>query len=435
MPTPLRETGARLGEATTDRPSRRKVTIIRAGWGSSGYYSRELLERDGPTIFPVGTHMFLDHPTRTEETDRPERSVRDLAAVLASTPRMEGSDLVAEADIFAVWQPVIDSLAADIGLSIRALGETEHGEAEGKSGPIIMALTEGISVDFVTRAGAGGKVGQLIESARQERDPVLKEARNAGNWFEAKIHAAFTEIADSMFGNGYLTREERITLSSAIGEALTAFNSHVAENAPGLYQRDPYADPDRAGVTVEEAAAGRPSKEGTVPNEDRLAALEESVGKLTTQVTEATTKLQEAEQKADTEKRRADVAESRLDDINAERIVRDATMTVEGAKEPVSAFHGLSTRAKDRAVQEALSGDLPRSEDGKLDKAKLAERAVDAAKAERDYLAEHSSNGTVSGMGGTRPAGGTDQDHKELAEAFQDLGLDEKAALVAANGR
>jgi hypothetical protein len=178
MPTTLRETGTRLGEATTDRPSRRKVTIIKAGWGSSGYYSRPMLERDGPKVFPIGTHMFLDHPGRQEESDRPERSVKDLAAVISSTPRMEGDELVAEADVFAVWQPVIDSIATDIGLSIRALGETEPGSAEGRDGPLVTALTEGISVDFVTRAGAGGKVGQLIESAqaRAADDPALKAA-------------------------------------------------------------------------------------------------------------------------------------------------------------------------------------------------------------------------------------------------------------------
>jgi hypothetical protein len=442
MPVTLRETGARLGEQTA-QPSRRRVTIINAGWGSSGYYSRELLERDGAKTFPVGTQMFLDHPGRTEESDRPERSVRDLAARIATTPVMAGSELVAEAEVFEVWRPVIDSIASDIGLSIRALGETEHGEAEGRQGPIVTALTEGISVDFVTKAGAGGKVGELIESARTAAadDPVIKasrlsEARNAGNWFEAKIHASFTEVADGMFGNGYLTREERIALSSAIGDALTAFNEAVAENAPGLYQRDPYADPDRAGTQVTEAAAGRPTKEANMADNDRLAALEESVGKIQTTLAETERKLGEAETARDRATQRADRAEEALLDIRAEKLVREATITVEGSKDPVSVFEGLRPTAVERAVKAVLAEKLPVGDDGKLDADKLAERATKAAKAERDYLAENGAGaGRVTGFGPSRPADATEVDDKQLTEAFGRLGMSETGAKLAANGR
>lgn len=168
----LRETGTVATAAAGG--SRRQITIIAAGWGSSGYYSRDLLESDGPAAFPEGLHMYLDHPSRSEEADRPERSVKDLAARIASTPRMVDGELVAEAEIFAHWAPVIDALADDIGLSIRAHGTSEAGEAEGRQGPIITAITEGISVDFVTRAGAGGKIGELIESARDSL--TLEEA-------------------------------------------------------------------------------------------------------------------------------------------------------------------------------------------------------------------------------------------------------------------
>lgn len=44
-------------------------------------------------------------------------------------------------------------------------------------------------------------------------------------WIESRIHLNFTEIADELFGNGLVTREERIALSSLIGDALEAFNS------------------------------------------------------------------------------------------------------------------------------------------------------------------------------------------------------------------
>ena len=145
--------------------------------------------------------MYLDHPTETEERERPERSVRDLAGRIATAPYMEGEALLAEVEIFPHWVPVVDALVDDIGISIRAYGTSELGEAEGREGDIVTALTEGVSVDFVTKPGAGGKVGKLIESARE-----VREARNTGDWLAAKLHSSFTARADELFGDGYITR-------------------------------------------------------------------------------------------------------------------------------------------------------------------------------------------------------------------------------------
>ena len=37
------------------------LKLIKAGWGSSGYYPASVLERDGPAVFPAKTQMFWDH--------------------------------------------------------------------------------------------------------------------------------------------------------------------------------------------------------------------------------------------------------------------------------------------------------------------------------------------------------------------------------------
>ena len=74
-------------------------------------------------------------------------------------------------------------MARHIGVSIRATGRAKEGEAEGRKGPVIAALTSARSVDFVTVPGAGGKVLQLFESYRaevpevqtQEGEPALEE--------------------------------------------------------------------------------------------------------------------------------------------------------------------------------------------------------------------------------------------------------------------
>ena len=57
-------------------------------------------------------------------------------------------------------------VAENIGISIRAYADTTIGEAEGRKGTIITALTEALSVDFVTKAGRGGRVLAVLESAR-----------------------------------------------------------------------------------------------------------------------------------------------------------------------------------------------------------------------------------------------------------------------------
>lgn len=153
-----------------------EVKLIAPGWGSSGYYSAEMLERDGPTVFPAGTHMYWNHPTLSEAEERPERDVRDLASVLATpgtwnATHPAGPGLYARAKAKQAYRESIDDLAGDIGTSINTPGKFVFGEAEGRSGRIITELTNDpfTSVDFVTKPGAGGQIIQMFESAGQRR--------------------------------------------------------------------------------------------------------------------------------------------------------------------------------------------------------------------------------------------------------------------------
>lgn len=151
-----------------------RIRLIRPGWGTSGYYSTEVLRRDGPQVFKAGTLQFVDHPTMTEESERPERSLKDLGAVLVSDARWEedpvnGPGLYADAKVFSDFRPVLEEMAPYIGTSIRTDGRVRMGEAEGRQGRIVEQIisTPSTSVDFVTRAGAGGGVMELYEAARQ----------------------------------------------------------------------------------------------------------------------------------------------------------------------------------------------------------------------------------------------------------------------------
>lgn len=200
-PIRLTEIG-RIAEMQGDAPVRLKV--IAPGWGSSGYYSAEMLKRDGPRVFREGTQMYADHPTRTEERDRPERSIKDLAGVLKTAAYWAegpaGPGLYAEAEMLGSWRYFLEQAAPHIGVSIRAMGEAQEGEAEGRRGKVIQSLTDALSVDLVTRAGAGGKVLPLYESARGEKsDEEERHMAENNELREAldKLSATTTELAEA----------------------------------------------------------------------------------------------------------------------------------------------------------------------------------------------------------------------------------------------
>lgn len=253
-----------FAEAATpaDGPGRLLVQLITPGWGSSGFYSEAVIEAAAKDrVFPAGTHMYIDHPSESENYDRPERTVKDLAAVLLEDARWDADRkaLVAEVRVFSQWRRPLAEMAEAIGTSIRGTAEGEMGEAEGRRGQVFTRLVEGMSVDFVTHAGRGGKVLQIIESAR----PV-REARNVGQWVESRIHRDFTVLADDMAAEGRLTREERITLSGAIGDGLAAFVARVEADAPQLYERDLWDEPIGTVRAATEAARRRGVTEATV---------------------------------------------------------------------------------------------------------------------------------------------------------------------------
>lgn len=161
------------------------VKVIESGWGSSGYYPAAMLQEFGPQVFKKGTKVFMNHPSVNEESDRPERDVNQLAGKLVSDAKFDGTGLVAEVEFYSHFAPIIKEMAGDVGLSIRALGESRVGEAEGRQGPIIEALVADplTSVDVVTVAGAGGKFLSLLESytRKDEEASVLSESVSEGN--------------------------------------------------------------------------------------------------------------------------------------------------------------------------------------------------------------------------------------------------------------
>ena len=151
------------------------IKLISPGIGSSGYYPAETLRQaaeDG--IFKRGTQMFWvtpsDHAMRTEDPNR-------LAAVLESDAEYlengrDGAGLYATANIFSDFESLVTEKAKHMGLSIVGEGQREVGTLpDGREGLIVTEITNGYSVDFVTKAGRDGKV--LFESADGAEDKTL----------------------------------------------------------------------------------------------------------------------------------------------------------------------------------------------------------------------------------------------------------------------
>ncbi|MEV4991216.1 hypothetical protein [Pseudarthrobacter sp. LMD1-1-1.1] len=155
------------GTATTGTGARLMIQIINEGQGSSGFYSADVLEQAATDkVFNAGTLMFADHPTESEDWQRPERSIKDLVGVLATDAVFENGALIAEANIFSSWREQINDMKDTIGVSIRAGAEVAIEDNGGGPVQVIKRLTHAASVDFVTMAGRGGAILEVLESAR-----------------------------------------------------------------------------------------------------------------------------------------------------------------------------------------------------------------------------------------------------------------------------
>jgi hypothetical protein len=553
MPEPqaLVEASASLSEIRQGQPNkgRFKTLLIRAGWGSSGYYSEAVLKRDGPKAWPVGTRMHLDHQTEQESLERPEGSVTDWASEIVTTPAWDPTlkGLVAEVQVFPQWRDLLnEEFAPKVGLSIRAFGKAEYGEAEGREGAIITSLDEGISVDWVTRAGAGGRVLQLIESARQQSQGLLreavearvrpkgaaeagddaaatvreaaeqirtyavalveaedrrlaaadaseakappfkpkddpddeddtgdsepddddededddkppflkgkkvKEARNVGHWLESRIHAMFTQLADDMFGEGRLTREERISLSNAIGEGLTAFNATVADKVPHLYERDLWDEPtppERPAQVVETTTDTAPPEVADPKNEPGSSPADntDKEGEMP-ELTEAQAReLEEARTVAENDKAAALAEAETARREAAESALKLARFTALEAGRPIAtqvlAESSLPPAAQAKILATVTSESIPLTAENLLDEAALKTFVEESAKTEAAYLAslaEADGAGTPRLLGESTtatPSAPSRETVTALEETYRSRGLSPEAAKLAAAGR
>jgi hypothetical protein len=414
---PLREAAGDTGIGRTFRARLIEGNI----WGSSGYYSNEVLEAAATAnVFAAGTQMYLDHPGMAEAFDRPSRSVRDLAGKLTTDAVFESDGLYADIEVYAHVAPIIESMAKDIGLSIRATAEVEQGEAAGKRGTIVREFDQAISVDFVTKAGAGGLL--LVESARanaraarhgvaeatvndtrEALQTVLRDTYPPGEhewlwvrdfddttvWFEVD-----SQTDPGMYGQAYDLADDGAVALAGEREEVRVSTTYVPVNRP-----------DSTIPTTE-------SKEDTMPQieESELAQLREASGRVTA-----------LESERDTERQRAETAEARAVAAEAavvERVRTDAARRIIG--EAATAANVSFSPLEERGL---LAG-LPTGEDGVLDEAAFRTSVDEQAAA----IAES------RGAGRPRGFGFSDKTDETLTQEAADEARRQRSGLASVKG-
>lgn len=193
------------------------VILIREGLGNlkdAYYYTKEALESAVPVF--EGKKIYADHPSLDEEQVRPERSVRDILGHFENVRLEEtddgGSQLSATLRILPdkpyEWARGLMRHSVEfakkypdkefVGLSINASGDAEEMDMEKFSGSysipdsakvklatareqgvgnvkIVSKITDAVSCDLVTEAGAGGKIRSLMEQDKES--PMSKKVK------------------------------------------------------------------------------------------------------------------------------------------------------------------------------------------------------------------------------------------------------------------
>jgi len=168
-----------LPEANDNRaPLLMDVALIQPGWGNKKdmhYYPADMLKRDA-NVFE-GVKMYASNHKPDEKSVKTEVAVVQEIKGFTDDGAPIGRVAVHDPDFAEATRnrARLDTLET-LECSILARGKTREGEVDGIKGHIVEAITEGISVDFVTKAGAGGHAINLAEGGEPvDEKKELKE--------------------------------------------------------------------------------------------------------------------------------------------------------------------------------------------------------------------------------------------------------------------
>jgi hypothetical protein len=273
-----------------------RLRIIAPGQGSSAYYEAGQLKRDAAVF--RNAQVFWDHPSTREEKERPERSLRDLCGVAVADPVYEengiaGPGLYTDVKVFKPYRPIIEEMGPHIGVSIRAAGSVVTKKVGTESRRVAEKFTSG-GFDFVTKAGAGGAVVPLQESARpgvtefvesflaahpQESESSESARAQFIEWATGETHTPHQEEDDMELKEKVATLE---TENAALKESLQRANEAlVLKEAGEIVDATILAEKDLPEMTRarirESLKLKTPLKEGALDKEALTALIAETI--------------------------------------------------------------------------------------------------------------------------------------------------------------
>lgn len=212
----MRESAVAHGAVPAKEGKRFSVILIKEGLGNLGdlyYYTREALQKAAKDKIFEGKKLYINHPSNSEEQDRPERDVRDIGgyfqnvtfAIDGDRSHLAGDLVVLDGAPFDLARTLIresvkfsETHQSDlVGLSINANGDAEamNFEEFAKTTTIprevlpklfkareqgaelvrvVKEIKSAVSCDLVTEAGAGGRVVKMLEQENEMKKKLVE---------------------------------------------------------------------------------------------------------------------------------------------------------------------------------------------------------------------------------------------------------------------
>ncbi|MCK4958406.1 MAG: hypothetical protein KAT00_03380 [Planctomycetes bacterium] len=441
-----------ITEATIDARGNLSGIIVVEGESKRGnVYTRAALE-SGRQIF-AGKPIFADHPSRSEDRDRPERSVRDLVGKLPTdladlwvAPITEGPYAGKQALFYkngtlsktAGWLKTLLQEKIAGAQSINAYGGGDMNQ-DGKFR--VEAFLAAKSLDFVTSASAGGE-GHVQES---DRDTQTTDEETITAFLEAMTIGDLAKLRPDIV-NDVAKRErakaygEKVQLiqEAKMSKKLTSEVRRLRESVVAVMQQ---ARKQRADELTAKLLAASPLPAGAHAHVRTL--VEGQVRRFVEQEEpavgdgEATVAIVPSPDLEASDPPTIEVPPEVPEDKRTEWVTAYLEAT-EAGTEPAQAVHvawAAIISGGETEVPEEVAGEMV----DVFTEAQLAEAIHDTITTEAKYISTMTGAGQIMGMGSVNAQALLEQlpevDEDAEIASWQKLGLTEAEARIAHIGR
>ena len=147
----------RSAAVSSSRNGKATFCFITIGKGTSGFYTDDVLKASAHLF--EGRPMYMDHNLANKSEPGILYWVGDIQSSYYDSNGIDGAGIYGTATVFPRWKDVVEGMVdSKGGVSIKAKGKTDENG-------LVKAISYVESVDYVVRAGRGGRVMELFESA------------------------------------------------------------------------------------------------------------------------------------------------------------------------------------------------------------------------------------------------------------------------------